>query len=273
MAASPAFPGDCHLMVATPSYGGASAGYVRSLLALGFAVRDAGAAFDLTLTVDVPAVDRARAILAHRARASRATHLLFVDADVSFDAADIARMVAAMNADPGIAILGAPVPRRSIAWKQVAMAAEKGLAGDNPALLARYAGDFQVRLAPGVTSFAIDVPVAAEAVGTGLMLVRAAVLDTLAARHADLAWTPAPDEAGAYALDGDVVALFQPMIDPGTRAHLSDDYAFCARARAAGLGVALAPWVRTGHYGTATFSGALADLATLSNLYSTHPAE
>lgn len=266
MAVASAFPAGCRLMVATPCYGGASAGYVRSLLALGFAVRDAGAAFDLALAVDVPAVDRARAILAHRARASGATHLLFVDADVGFDVADIARMLAAMEADPGLAILGAPVPRRSIAWGQVAMAAEKGLAGDDPAALARYAGDFQVRLAPGVTSFAIDAPVAAEAVGTGLMLVRVAALEALAPRHADLAWTPAPDEARAYALYGDVVALFQPMIDPETRAHLSDDYAFCARARAAGLGIALAPWVRTDHYGPVTFSGTLADLAILSTL-------
>lgn len=271
MADFPAFPGHCRLMVATPCYGGASAGYVRSLLALGFAVRDAGADFDLALTVDVPAIDRARAILAHRALAGKTTHLLFVDSDVSFDAADIARMVAAMEADPGIAILGAPVPRRAIAWGQVAMAAAKGLASDNAAALARYAGDFQVQLLPGVTSFAMGAPVAAEAVGTGLMLVRPAALKALAARHGDLAWTPAPDEAAAYALDGDVVALFQPMIDPVTRAHLSDDYAFCARARAAGLGIALAPWVRTQHYGPATFAGSLADLAALSS--SPQPAE
>src|SRR3546814_1326311 len=61
----------------------------------------------------------------------------------------------------------------------------------------------------------------------------------------------------------EVCGLFLPMIEPDSRLQLSEDYAFCHRARAAGFRIWLAPWVRTSHSGPATFAGSLADLAPL----------
>src|SRR3546814_7774150 len=73
---------------------------------------------------------------------SDCTHLLFVDADIDFAAADIFALIGAMMARPDCAILGAAVPRRTVNWPQVARAAQRGLAKDNAADLARFAGDF-----------------------------------------------------------------------------------------------------------------------------------
>ena len=60
-----------------------------------------------------------------------------------------------------------------------------------------------------------------------------------------------------------VHALFLPEIDPNSGLMLSEDYAFCRRARDAGFRIWLAPWVRTTHSGPAIFRGSLADLAPL----------
>src|SRR3546814_18465468 len=70
------------------------------------------------------------------------THLLFVDADIDFAAADIFALIGAMMARPDCEILGAAVPRRTVNWPQVARAAERGVATDNAADLARFDGDF-----------------------------------------------------------------------------------------------------------------------------------
>jgi hypothetical protein len=58
--------------------------------------------------------------------------------------------------------------------------------------------------------------------------------------------------------------LFEGQIEPQTGRLLSDDYAFCQRARAAGFSIWLAPWVKTTHTGPVTFGATLTDLAALS---------
>jgi hypothetical protein len=54
---------------------------------------------------------------------------------------------------------------------------------------------------------------------------------------------------------------------------LSDDYAFCRRARDAGFRIWLAPWVRTTHSGPAIFQGSLPDLAQLFAVHSASSTE
>ena len=103
----------------------------------------------------------------------------------------------------------------------------------------------------------------ARLLGTGLMLIRRDVVETLGARHPELAFrTDARDRQGTGVRES-VHALFLPEIDPSSGLMLSEDYAFCRRARDAGFRIWLAPWVRTTHSGPATFRGSLADLAPL----------
>src|SRR3546814_15013480 len=95
------------------------------------------------------------------------------------------------------------------------------------------------------------------------MLIRRDVVETLCARHPELAFrTDARDRQGTGVRE-EVHALFLPEIDRSSGLMLSEDYAFCRRARDAGFRIWLAPWVRTTHSGPATFRGSLAALAPL----------
>ena len=93
------------------------------------------------------------------------------------------------------------------------------------------------------------------------MVVRREVLEAM--RASAPAFRPDPAERQAHGLGEEARAFFYPLIDPGSGALLSDDYAFCQRVRDAGFRIWLAPWVRTTHSGPAVFHGSLADVAQL----------
>lgn len=260
---NPATIAATRLLVASPIYDGAAPGYVRAVLALAMRARDIGLTIDFAFTRYQPDIARARNNLTHIFWRSDFTHLLFIDDDVDFAADDILSMLAAMAERPDCAILGAAVPRRTIAWGQVARAVTQGLARDNPADLAKYGGSFALRFADPKAQFRLNELVELEKLGTGLMLIRRDVIDLLVEHHGALAYRTNDEERAAYGLAEEVCGLFQPAIDPDTRLLEACDYSFCRRARDTGFAIFLAPWVATAQSGPATFAAKLADLTQL----------
>lgn len=252
------------LMVATPLYGGAEADYLRAVVGLAGAAERANVACAFAWLSNNAAIDRARNVLAAAFLQSDATHLLFADGDIGFAPDDVIDLIARMEADPALAVVAAPCPKRAVNWNLVAKAAAKGLGADDPAALERFAGVFTLDPLDPAGSHRLDQPIEVARVGTGLMLIRRDVIETLATRHPDLRYAAdALDRESGLAGD-QITALFMPMIDPDTRHLLSEDYAFCRRVRDAGFRLWLAPWMRTTHTGPARFAGALPDLAALS---------
>lgn len=263
MAAADSALSACRLMVATPMYDAAQGTYVRSALSLALAAQAAGVVIDFAFILHQPSINRARNMLAHIFLNSDFTHLLFIDSDIDFSADDVFSLVRAMAGKPDCAVLGGPVPRRTIAWGNVARAAERGMGKTNPADLAKFSGDYAFSFMTPDQSFALTDLVELSRLGTGLMLIRRDVVEHLRDAHPELVYRPDAEERRGYGLGEQVHALFQPMIEPETQFMLSDDYAFCRRVRDAGFRIWLAPWVRTSHSGPATFAGSLADLAPL----------
>lgn len=252
------------LMVATPLYGGAEADYLRAVVDLTGAAERAGVACSFAWLSNNAAIDRARNVLAAAFLQSDATHLLFVDGDIGFAPDDVLDLVQRMQADDSLAVVGAPCPKRAVNWNLVAAAAAKGLAQGNPAVLERFSGLFTLDLVDPKGQFPLDQPIELTRVGTGLMVIRRDVIETLVQRHPELRYTPDALDRESGLAGEHLTALFQPMIDPDTGHLLSDDYAFCRRVRDAGYRIWLAPWMRTTHTGPARFAGALSDLAALS---------
>ena len=254
---------NCRLMVATPIYDGAQGTYVRSALDLALKAQAQGISVRFEFILYQPSITRARNILAAMFLASDCTHMLFVDADIDFTSDDVFSMVQAMAARPECAVLGAAYPRRMVNWRNVALAVERGFGKEDPADLARFAGDFALHFLDPDQSFALTDLVELARLGTAMMLIRRDVFETLRATLPDITFRPDPAERAAHGVAECEAACFSPMIEAETQALLSDDYAFCRRVRDAGFRIWLAPWVSTTHSGPAIFRGSLTDIAQL----------
>ncbi|WP_293642947.1 glycosyltransferase family protein [Sphingopyxis sp. RIFCSPHIGHO2_12_FULL_65_19] len=260
---------NCRLMVATPIYEGAQGTYVRAALDLALRAQAMGVAVRFEFILYQPSITRARNMLTAMFLASDCTHMLFVDADIDFSPDDVFSMVRAMEAHPEIGVLGGAYPRRMVNWGNVARAVELGLAKDNPADLARYAGEFALHFLHPAQNFRMTDLVELSRLGTAMMLIRRAVFDGLRSALPELVFRPDPAERQTHGVGELESAFFCPMIESESQALLSDDYAFCRRVRDAGFRIWLAPWVRTTHAGPTVFSGTLADTA---QLFSSNPA-
>jgi hypothetical protein len=261
-AALPSAP--LRLLVATPLYGGAEGDYLRSVVGLAGAAERAGVPCTFAWLSNNPVIDRARNVLAAAFLQSDATHLVFIDADVGFVPEELLALVRLMAGDDRLAVVGAPYPKRRINWNLVASAAAKGLADGNPAALEKYSGLFPLEPLEPAASFALDQPIELKHTGTGLMVIRREVIETLVERHPELAYAADALDRESGLAGERLTALFMPLIAPDSGQLLSDDYAFCHRVRTAGFRIWLAPWMRTSHTGPARFAATLSDLAQLS---------
>lgn len=257
-------PAPLRLLVATPLYGGGEADYLRSVVGLAGAAERQGTPCAFAWLSNNAVIDRARNVLAAAFLQSDATHLVFVDGDIGFDPEQVFDLVSRMQGDDRLAVVGAPCPKRRINWSLVASAAAKGLGQGNPAELERFSGVFALDALDPQTNFRVDEPLELTRVGTGLMVIRRDVIETLCAAHPELRYNADQLDRDSGLAGDTLTALFQPLIDPESGHLLSDDYAFCRRVRDAGYRIWLAPWMRTSHTGPARFAGTLADLAQLS---------
>lgn len=263
MSLSPS-PVSVRLMVATPLYGGAEADYLRGVIGLTVLAERRGVPCTFSLLSNNAAIDRARNLLAGVFLQSDATHLVFIDGDIGFVPEQLLDLAVLSASDPQLAVIGAPCPKRRINWTLVAAAAAKGKGQGNPAELERYSGLFALDMMDPAAGARLDQPLQLKRLGTGLMVIRREVIERLCALHPELRYTTDPQDRAENGLGEHLHALFQPMIDAETGGLLSDDYAFCHRARDAGFRIWAAPWMQTSHTGPSRFAGTLADLAQLS---------
>lgn len=256
--------GPIRLLVATPLYDGAQADYLRAVVGLTGAAQRAGVECAFAWLSNNASISRARNVLTGAFLQSNATHMMFVDGDIGFSPDEVIDCLVRMQADPALAVMGAPCPKRTINWQLVAAAAAKGLAAGNPAALEQYAGVFALDLLDPQASFRLDQPTELARLGTGLMIIRRDVFESLCQRHPELRYVPDALDRESGLVGDTLYALFQPLTDPDSGQMMSDDYAFCRRARDAGFRIWLAPWMRTSHTGPARFAGSLGALAALS---------
>jgi len=261
--AAPSAP--ARLMVATPIYGGAQADYLRAVIGLTRLAEQRGVPCSYAFLSNNASINLARNLLAGAFMGSDATHLLFLDGDIGFVPEQVLDLLDLARSDERLAVIGAPCPKRAINWRLVAAAAARGLGQADPAQLERYSGVFAMDMLDPAAGLRLDQPLELKRLGTGLMLIRRDVIATLCERHPELRYPVEPQDRGEHRLDDHIFALFQPMFDAETGHLLSDDYAFCHRARDAGFRIWAAPWMRTSHTGPARFAAALSDLAALSN--------
>jgi hypothetical protein len=173
-----------------------------------------------------------------------ATHLLFVDADISFSVEQVVRMLKFDRE-----FVAGLYPAKIIDWNQLAQ--RFGRTGEtlDEAGLAYVAALAEGEEAKRDGDFATGVYA-----GTGFQLIKRSAFERMMAAYPETkykalhAFPPRPPSDTLY-------ALYDCMIDPDTGVYLSEDYAFCRRWRAIGGEIWLDLNSRLSHMGSYTYRG------------------
>ncbi|MFM7468978.1 MAG: hypothetical protein ACKO37_05720 [Vampirovibrionales bacterium] len=234
------------LFVATPMYGGLSHGvYMQSCLELQRLCISRGIPLEFSFMFNESLITRARNQLTHLfLHETDATHLLFVDADIRFHAPDILTLLA-FNKD----IIGIPYPKKVIDWHTIARACQH-----NPNVsentLEQLTGKYAIRLLEDEPrTFKPYEPLKVAGTGTGLMMISREALLKFQAAYPELYYKVREDDPCPTQV------FFDTVIEPETKAYLSEDYMFCEWARRAGIPTWVCPWMCTAHAGTYHFQG------------------
>jgi hypothetical protein len=223
------------VFIATPMYGGmATAIYTVSMVQLPAIFLRNRVDSLYAVASNESLVPNARNVLTQQFLESQATHLMWIDADIGFNAMDIVSMLIA-DKD----ILCGIYPKKEVDWARVARAVEAGVPPDE---LSDHAGSFAIKLLDGpaaVQDVDSDGLIEIEAGGTGFMLIKRGVFDALSGDVSD------------YVPHREVInEFYATTIEPGTGKLVTEDYQFCRQARSHGFKIYAAPWVRLTHAGT-----------------------
>jgi hypothetical protein len=231
-----------NLLIATPMYGGMCTGeYTRSMLSVVPTLSAEGISVSTAFIYNDSLITSARNKLATIFANHDFSHMLFIDADIGFDARDIVSMIRAnKNVIAGI------YPKKRLNWQRVEMAVKAGIPTDQ---IQYHTGDLVVNLVGHEKEKTVkpDEPVEVWGAGTGFMLIKKEVIETL------------KDKVDSY-LDDDDSVLYEYFFlkkDPAINKQLTEDYAFCWLCRENGIKIHVAPWVRLSHTGSYTFTGSV----------------
>lgn len=252
------------LFVAVPMYGGKCDGiFARSIADLSTLCTHYGIELKYYFLFNESLITRARNYASDEFLRSDCDHMMFIDADIGFNANDVIGMLALQSDDSEYDILCGPYPKKTISWEKIKTAVDKGFADENPEHLDRFVGDYVFNPASGTTSIPLNEPVEVLESGTGFMLIRRSVFETFEKHYPEQRYSP--DHVRTEHFDGSrqIMAYFDTPICKETQRYLSEDYMFCQWSRRAGLKVWLCPWIKLQHQGMMIFGGSLADLAQL----------
>lgn len=209
------------LVVGTPAFGGwLSSLYTSSMLKLQVACKQNGIPLQVVVQNGDSLIPRARQdILTQFLEQSEATHLLFIDADIGFEAEQAFRLMR-FNEDCTAAVY----PHK---WmnpaKLRALAAQSKDFSDAAALT--YVVEPEDREKAKVRNGFITVRYA----GTGFLMLKRSMVMAMMEKYKNLRFTGNFVAGDQLAGSKNRCALFNCMIDPGTNEYLSEDYSFCRR--------------------------------------------
>jgi hypothetical protein len=216
------------ILICTPCFGGmVSQNYTLSVIRLMSYARSAGFEVSLSVIGYDALISRARSsLVAAFLDDPGRTHLLFVDADISFEPQQVERLLK-FDKD----FTGALYPLKSIDWDLIPQRCVERSETLRQAALS-YVGTFCAepeRKQEGEFATAIYV-------GGGFQLIRRNAIERMIGAYPETHFShvqsfPMSGTRGEAVGSSNLFALFDCIIDPKTGAYLSEDYSFCLRWR------------------------------------------
>lgn len=219
-----------NVFFATPCYGGLLTDqFFLSMFRVLETFRQKHISHQITTLRNESLITRARNILTAMFLAREdATHLMFIDADIEFNADDIVRM---LRINQPI-VVGA-YPKKTLPIQYAI----------NLKVLDPNKGTVNVK------NGAIEVLDAS----TGFFLIKREVIEKMVVAYPELHIKN--DSSIDPSLNKHCYALFDTLLDPVDNRYLSEDYTFCRRWQKLGGSIWLDPQVKLNHVGSYTFEG------------------
>jgi len=242
-------------MLATPMYGGMTTGFfMQSVCQLQSQFAAAKWQLANSFVFNESLITRARNALVHQFLKTQATHLLFIDADIRFQAEHIMGMVMA-----DVDVVCGIYPKKEINWHTVERAVKMNVPVDD---LKKHTASFVLNLLDNANEITVaqNKPFEILAGGTGCMLIKREVLTKMALEVPSYT-NDVNDLAGQMGAEK-IREFFATSIDKESNRLLSEDYHFCFKWREMGGKIHAAPWVKLSHVGTYIFEGGLLEERT-----------
>lgn len=237
-----------HLFLATPCYGGlVTQGYMQSVCALMTAAPEAKIDLTLALLGQDALITRCRnTLLSHFIANPAATHILFIDADISFEPEQVFKLVRAQKP-----VVAGIYPLKAYYWDNSYSAR---IASGEPV---KSAGLHYVGAPKAVGKVVRDGDFAtADFAGTGFMLITKQAIERMIKSYPETRYR----RVDAYNIgnqeNSEAFALFDCIIDSETGVYLSEDFTFCRRWQRLGEEVWLDVHSSLTHTGSSDFKGA-----------------
>ncbi|HEY6896834.1 MAG TPA: hypothetical protein VI279_06190 [Rhodocyclaceae bacterium] len=235
------------IMIATPMYGGmCTAHYMVGVIDAIAVLSGMGYSVYFANIINESLITRARNELARQFLEQGFDYLMFIDADISFDAKSVLELI---RADKDIAC--GLYPKKEIAWGSIEAAARRGEQN-----LKDYSGAFALNLLRGSVEAQSDEQglIELQHGATGFMLIKRQVFEKLSPL------VPAYRTSAATTPDGSFLKpltkeFFATSIDEESGVLLSEDYHFCESWRKLGGKIYANPSIRLEHVGTYVYGG------------------
>ena len=248
---------DVRLIIATPCYGGqVTERYAQSIFNLVSTANKYGVSLGYLTLANESLITRGRnELVSSFIKSTTGTHLMFIDADISFDPNDVIRMLVA-----DVDIVAGAYPLKTLDWNAASgVATLYPNAGPEETMAAAIQYVINVHKPDAsLIGQQVDVQVVNGLLevwdaGTGFMLMKRGVIEDMITAYPETRYfsdkdMTLPDEIRER------YALFDTMIDDDGR-YLSEDYTFCRRWQYIGGKIHLEVNTVLDHIGTMTFQG------------------
>lgn len=204
--------------------------YVLSIIKLDRLCSQEGIDIDYSFIAHESLIPRGRNYLCDNFLKSKCTHLLFIDADIQFEAEDIVRMIR-----KDVPLIGGVYPKKKLHWDRI---------HGRVSTMARLLDYVVTPISDTDVIENIYEPFPVRYVGTGLMLIQRQVLEKMKAAF----------PMRMYYAEGKPYQLFFDCVIKDGQ-YLSEDYYFCDVWREMGGTVYAAYWTRTTHWGLMNYDG------------------
>jgi hypothetical protein len=236
--------GPVHLFLGLPCYGcRANRQFFQSLIQLQAKCSQWGIQCSMNFLGNESLITRARSMQTESFYNSGATHLLFIDSDISFDPVCILRLIASKKP-----VVGCVYSKKGLNFENVAKSAT-----NDPAHLKEIALNFNFNMIPGKTEHSIqDGFMEIFELATGFMLIQRDTIEKMRETYWDEKHVK-NDVGGVSTPVPEYCCLFDTGICPDSRRYLSEDFYFCSLARKMGFSIFADIVYPLGHIGSIDF--------------------